>query len=401
MSREQAYRRPYAGPSPGKPAFVVANPQMIALLETATRAAASDGKVLVTGESGVGKDLIARHIHEHSPRNGRPLIAVNCAALTDSLLESELFGHVKGSFTGAYRDKPGKLQVAHRGTIFLDEVGEMSLRMQAMLLRFLENGEIQAVGSEGTSTRVDVRVVAATNRNLHEMIAAGQFREDLLYRLRVIHLEVPPLRERREDIPSLVQHFVAGTGRHVTFTEDAMALLVRYRWPGNVRELHNVVEQVVWLAGSNVVEASALPAVIKTAAPTAFPTRERRCQVADELYAAIVNGGYSFWDHIYPLFLSRDITRHDMRELVRRGLSTTRGNYRALLKVFGMPSQDYKRFLNFLAAHDCRADFREFRNGTPEVARRPRLVLPPVATASSDRHDKDCESDRRSDEGAV
>ena len=358
--------------------LVVANPQMAALFATAARVAASEGKVLITGESGVGKDLVARHIHAHSRRSARPFLAVNCAALTDSLLESELFGHVKGSFTGAYRDKPGKLQVAHRGTIFLDEVGEMSLRMQAMLLRFLENGEIQSVGSDGHTTRADVRVIAATNRNLPELIAAGQFREDLMYRLRVIHLEVPPLRDRREDIRPLVNHFMRRTGRFVTFTEEAMQLLVRHRWPGNVRELHNVIEQAVLMTDRDVVDVEQLPTAIRASSPLLVPARERRRQVADELYTAIVSGGYSFWDHIYPLFLSRDITRHDMRELVRRGLATTRGNYRALLKLFGMSNGDYKRFLNFLAAHDCRADFREFRNGTPEVSRRAKLVLPPL-----------------------
>jgi len=388
MLHQPEIQRSDADVSGNSRAPVVANPQMIALLKTAERVAASEGKVLITGESGVGKDLMARHIHAHSRRSARPFVAVNCAALTDSLLESELFGHVKGSFTGAYRDKPGKLQTAHRGTIFLDEVGEMSLRMQAILLRFLENGEIQAVGSEANVTRVDVRVVAATNRNLPELIAAGQFREDLLYRLRVIHLEVPPLRERREDIRSLVAHFVERTGRPVTFTEEAMQLLIRHRWPGNVRELHNVVEQTVWLADGDLVDVGQLPPSIRTAAPTVLPVQERRCQVADELYTAIVTANYSFWDHIYPLFLSRDITRHDMRELVRRGLATTRGNYRALLKLFGMSNRDYKRFLNFLAAHDCRADFREFRNGTPEVVRRSRLVLPPLAPSTAPPADK-------------
>src|SRR5688500_9840397 len=147
-------------------AFVVANPQMAALLATATRVATSEGKVLITGESGVGKDLVARHVHAHSRRAPRPFIAINCAALTDSLLESELFGHVKGSFTGAYRDKIGKLQAAHRGTIFLDEVGEMSLRMQAMLLRCLDSGEIQAVGSDGHMSRVVVRLLTAITLNL-------------------------------------------------------------------------------------------------------------------------------------------------------------------------------------------------------------------------------------------
>ena len=358
--------------------FIVASAPMAALLEAADRAALSDGKVLITGESGVGKDLIARRIHSRSRRTNHPFVPVNCAGLTESLLESELFGHVKGSFTGAYRDKLGKLQTAHRGTIFLDEVGEMSLRMQAILLRFLENGEIQAVGSDLRQATVDVRVIAATNRNLPELIAAGQFREDFFYRLRVIHLEVPPLRLRRDEIPILVNHFIARTHRRASFTAEAMEALCRYRWPGNVRELQNVVEQAMWLSRGDLVDLASLPEVIKVPAQPIRPTRERRVQIADELYAALVSGGYSFWDHIYPLFLSRDMTRHDMRELVRKGLSTTRGNYRQLLKLFGMANQDYKRFLNFLAAHDCGADFRAFRHGTAEAQRPPRLILPPL-----------------------
>jgi transcriptional regulator with GAF, ATPase, and Fis domain len=358
--------------------LVVSSAAMTALLEGADRAAISDSKVLITGESGVGKDLIARRIHALSRRSSHPLVPVNCAGLTESLLESELFGHVKGSFTGAYRDKLGKLQAAHGGTIFLDEVGEMSLRMQAILLRFLENGEIQAVGSDRRLTTVNVRVIAATNRNLPDLIAAGKFREDLLYRLRVIHLEVPPLRNRAEEIPALVSHFIARTHRRVSFTNDAMQVLARYRWPGNVRELQNVVEQATWLTNSDVVDVAQLPEALRVPTPPVRPTRERRAQVADELYSGLVNSGYSFWDHVYPLFLSRDITRHDMRELVRKGLSTTRGNYRALLKLFGMSSQEYKRFLNFLAAHDCGADFRAFRHGTAEAERPPRLLLPPL-----------------------
>ena len=367
--------------------FIVASAPMEALIESADRAALSEGKVLITGESGVGKDLIARRIHSRSRRTSHPFVPVNCAGLTESLLESELFGHVKGSFTGAYRDKLGKLQTAHRGTIFLDEVGEMSLRMQAMLLRFLENGEIQAVGSDTRQTTVDVRVIAATNRNLPDLIAAGQFREDLLYRLRVIHLEVPPLRLRRDEIPVLVNHFISRTHRRASFTAEAMEALCRYRWPGNVRELQNIVEQAMWLSRGDLVDLAQLPELLRVPAQPVRPTRERRVQVADELYAALVNGGYSFWDHVYPLFLSRDITRHDMRELVRKGLSTTRGNYRQLLKLFGMANPDYKRFLNFLAAHDCGADFRAFRHGTAEPQRPPRLILPPLpakATLSTD-----------------
>jgi DNA-binding NtrC family response regulator len=362
----------------GSVPFIVSSASMAALVEAADRAAVSDGKVLITGESGVGKDLIARRIHARSRRSSHAFVPVNCAGLSESLLESELFGHVKGSFTGAYRDKLGKLQTAHRGTIFLDEVGEMSLRMQAMLLRFLENGEIQAVGSDSRLTTVDVRVIAATNRNLPDLIAAGQFREDLIYRLRVIHLEVPALRQRKDEIPVLVNHFIARTNRRANFTAAALEALCRYRWPGNVRELQNVVEQTMWLSHGDLIDVAQLPEILRVPSQSVRPTSERRAQVADELYTALVSGGYSFWDHIYPLFLSRDITRHDMRELVRKGLTTTRGNYRALLKLFGMSNQDYKRFLNFLAAHDCGADFRAFRHGTAEAQRPPRLILPPL-----------------------
>jgi two-component system, NtrC family, response regulator HydG len=388
MASDQLNDRPVRNAAP-ESTFIVSSPSMRALVTFAERAGSSEAKVLITGESGVGKDRIARIVHERSPRSSQPFVAVNCAGLTESLLESELFGHVKGSFTGAYRDKIGKLQQAHRGTLFLDEIGEMSLRMQALLLRFLENGEIQAVGSDASVVRVDVRVVAATNRNLSELIAAGQFREDLWYRVRVIHLHVPPLRERLEDIRPLATHFMVRSGRRVNIAEEAIRLLERYRWPGNVRELQNVIEQTVWLAPGDIVSPEHLPSQIQTTAQALLPVRERRTQVADELYQALVVSGYSFWEHIYPLFLSRDITRHDMRELVRRGLATTRGNYRTMLKLFGIPPRDYKRFLNFLAAHDCRADFREFRNGTADLSQRPRRILPPPSPGKQERADAD------------
>ena len=371
---------PAAADGAGNPSSIVhASPQMREILALVGRGATGDAKVLITGESGVGKDLVAREIHGRSARASRPFIAVNCAGLTETLLESELFGHVKGSFTGAYRDKPGKLQLANRGTLFLDEVGEMSLRMQALLLRFLENGEIQSVGADHIKSTVDVRVVAATNRNLNDMVANGQFREDLLYRLRVIHIHVPPLRERKEDVRVLVQFLTAKSARPVSFSDEALRTLERYRWPGNVRELQNVVEQSLWMANGLMVEVSHLPPSVQASADQVLPVKERRKQIADELYQAIVSGGYSFWEHIHPLFLQRDITRHDLRELVRRGLGTTRGNYRSMLRLFGMPASDYKRFLNFLAAHDCNVDFRAFRSGTAPVGptRAPRL-LPPL-----------------------
>src|SRR5438309_9346378 len=200
-----------------EPVLVGKSRSMADLRSRASLIAAGNAKVLITGESGVGKDVLARFIHARSPRALRSFIAVNCAGLTETLLESELFGHVKGSFTGAYRDKVGKLRLAQHGTIFLDEVGDMSLRMQALLLRFLENGEIQPVGADSVSTRVDVRVIAATNRDLASLIAAGPFREDLMYRLTVIHLHVPPLRERPEDVRAFVDDILPQGGRGIVF----------------------------------------------------------------------------------------------------------------------------------------------------------------------------------------
>jgi two-component system, NtrC family, response regulator HydG len=341
--------------------LIVASRAMTDLIALAERAAESSAKVLITGESGVGKDLVARHIHSHSRRRQSAFVAVNCAGLTETLLESELFGHVKGSFTGAYRDKRGKLQQAHRGTLFLDEVGEMSLRMQALLLRFLDSGEIQAVGSDQSDARVDVRVIAATNRNLSDLVAASQFREDLFYRLRVIDLHVPPLRERPEDIQALTTHFLERSQRPLTFTDDARRAFERYRWPGNVRELLNVVEQLLWLTPAGTVGMEHLPMAMRTDPVLITPATDRRRQVADELYEALVKQGASFWEYVYPMFLARDITRHDLRELVRRGLGESRGRYKALLKLFGMSIRDYRRFMNFLAAHDCGVGVREFR----------------------------------------
>jgi transcriptional regulator with PAS, ATPase and Fis domain len=361
---------------------VCASAPMLEVLRLAQRAALGEAKVLITGESGVGKDVVAREIHAQSPRARGPFIAVNCAGLTETLLESELFGHVKGSFTGAYRDKIGKLQMADRGTLFLDEVGEMSLRMQALLLRFLERGELQRVGAAEPIKLVDVRVVAATNRNLAERVAAGEFREDLLYRLRVIHIHVPPLRERRADVRPFIEHFCAARRRPVQFTPEAVELLERYRWPGNVRELQNIVEQAVWHSGGDEITVADLPSCVRASEPL-LQTRERRRQIADDLYDALVNGGYSFWIHIHPLFLARDVTRHDIRELVRRGLSTTRGSYRGLMSLFGMAPADYQKFHNFLAAHDCKVDYREFRNGVVDAQPRRRTLLPELGERPS------------------
>ncbi|MEO5739994.1 MAG: sigma-54 dependent transcriptional regulator, partial [Vicinamibacterales bacterium] len=219
------------------------------VLEDVHCAAGTDAKVLVTGESGVGKEVVAQLIHQRSHRASAKLVAINCAGVPDSLLASELFGHMRGSFTDAYRDKEGWLEQAHRGTIFMDEVGEMSAQMQAALLRFLENGEIQRVGSERRSAIVDVRIIAATNRRLIDRVAANEFREDLFYRLNVIHIEIPPLRERPDDVPPLIEHFLdifTETYRikRPKFSKDALEQLMAAPWPGNVRQLRNVLERL-------------------------------------------------------------------------------------------------------------------------------------------------------------
>jgi len=213
--------------------------------------------VLITGETGVGKEIVARHIHLQSRRQAAPFVTVNCAGVPDSLLESEFFGHARGSFTDAYRDNPGLLRQAHRGTVFLDEVGEMSLRLQSILLRFLETGEVQTVGGAATGPTVDVRVITATNRNLAEAVGAREFREDLYYRLNVVHIEMPSLNRRREDIPLLVAHFLAQiakeSGVRKIYAPEAVELLATADWPGNIRQLQNVVRQNVALSQTPII----------------------------------------------------------------------------------------------------------------------------------------------------
>ena len=343
------------------------SPAMASLQQEVDRVARSDAKVLITGESGVGKEIVAKSIHARGPRAANIFAPVNCAGLPETLLESELFGHVKGSFTGAYRDKPGKLEMAHMGTTFLDEVGEMTLRMQGLLLRFLETGEIQKVGSEGAGRNLNVRVIAATNRDLRDMIKLGTFREDLFYRLNVIHIVVPPLRERREDIPLLVAEFLEqflaqNRSSITTVAPDAMKVLTEYSWPGNVRELENVMERLVVTVPGPTIEVEHLSSEIRVQDRVALrPKRERRRTVADDLYKRMIDQHESFWTTVYPLFMDREITRANVREVVRRGLEEARGNYKIVARLFNMESRDYKRFLNFLRKHDCQIPFKDYR----------------------------------------
>ncbi|HEX8773967.1 MAG TPA: sigma-54 dependent transcriptional regulator [Pyrinomonadaceae bacterium] len=242
------------------------SPAMIELYKEIARVAPSRSTVLVMGESGTGKELVARAIHKHSPRAARPFVAVNCGALTETLLEAELFGHVRGAFTGAVADRKGLWEEAEGGTLFLDEVGETSQAMQVKLLRALQEGDIRRVGAS-RSVHVDARVVAATNRDLETEVRAGAFREDLFYRLGVVILRVPPLRERRSDIPLLAERFLRATTGDATrarnFSETALAMLVRYDWPGNVRELESAVEYAAIRARAATVVPEDLPAKLK------------------------------------------------------------------------------------------------------------------------------------------
>ena len=339
---------------------------MVALKQEIQRVAQSDAKILITGESGVGKELVAMSVHAQSPRSERPFVTVNCAGLPETLLESELFGHVKGSFTGAYRDKPGMLEKADEGTIFLDEIGEMSLRMQGMLLRFLETGELQKVGADRVGRRIDVRVIAATNRALSDMVAQGLFREDLYYRVNVINIHVPPLRDRPEDIPLLVDHFFENMGRNngarPEVTPEAYAALAEYPWPGNVRELANVIERILVSGCGPEIGADDVPIEIRTQRSISLrPKRERRRTVADDLLKRMLVNKESFWAAVYPLYMQREITRGNLRELISKGLEEAKGNYKIVTKLFNMEPGDYKRFLNFLRKHDCQLPFRDYR----------------------------------------
>lgn len=247
--------------------IVGSSPRMLEIFKTLARAAMSQAAVLVTGESGTGKELVARAIHENSARRQKRFLAVNCGALTDTLLESELFGHVKGSFTGATENRKGLFEETNGGTIFLDEIGDISQQMQVKLLRVLQEGEVRPVGAS-ESHKIDVRIIAATNKNLPQLVAEEKFREDLYYRLNVVSLEMPPLRERREDIPELVNFFLAKYTRKNDkqvshFTAAAMAALQKYHWPGNVRELENSIERAVALANTAQIDVDDLPSEIR------------------------------------------------------------------------------------------------------------------------------------------
>ncbi|MBS1766651.1 MAG: sigma-54-dependent Fis family transcriptional regulator [Acidobacteria bacterium] len=262
----RAGKRPLPAPAaPKKRSLMIgSSPRMMAVYKTIASLQDSAATVLITGESGTGKELVARSIHLSSRRKDKPFVALNCGALTETLLESELFGHAKGSFTGATGDKKGLFEEADGGTIFLDEIGETTPNFQVRLLRVLQEHEIRRVGANRTQ-KVDVRVIAATNKDLQALVKANAFREDLFYRLSVVELQVPPLRDRREDIPKLLEHFFSEFGRSSDqpLRADALRVLESYSWPGNVRELANVVENLTQLSRGREISVDELPAKIQ------------------------------------------------------------------------------------------------------------------------------------------
>ena len=359
---------------------------IVALRDDIAAASRTHAKVLVLGETGTGKEVVARLLHSQSPRRARPFVAVNCSGIPETLLESELFGHTRGSFTGAVRDKLGLVRQADRGTLFLDELGEMSLRMQAVLLRFTETGEIQPVGAEGPTGHTDVRLITATNRDLRQRITDGAFREDLYYRLNVIQIRIPPLRERGNDILLLLDHYLERAAlshrlRHPTLTPDAGEALLAYQWPGNVRELRNVAERLVLQDRVGPITTDGLPLEIRGARSAASQPRTHATPagriaapsvpssaIADALWQRM-DAGEDFWSVVGHAFKARELTRADLTALIDRGLTETRGSYRALLALFNLPDSDYKRFHAFLYQQRCNLPVASYRLRGPHGRR--------------------------------
>jgi len=262
----------------GTEGMETANSAMRGLLDKAIKVANTDATVLITGESGTGKEVLARLIHQNSPRENGPMVAVNCAAIPSALIESELFGHVKGAFTGAVSNRTGRFQAASGGTLFLDEIGELKMDLQVKLLRVIQEREVEPVGSHRTE-KVDIRIIAATNKDLQLAVAKGAFREDLYYRISVIPLYIPPLRERREDIPALVKHFIKkfDAPPNMRFTRHALEKMKSYSWPGNIRELQNTVERCIILASGTVIDDSDLQLV-----PSSLTNENIEIEIPDE-----------------------------------------------------------------------------------------------------------------------
>ena len=319
LKSENAYLRAQLDERHRFEGLIGKSPAMKRLFQLLETVAGTNSTILITGETGTGKEVVARAIHHNSPRKTHRFVALNCSAIPETLLEAEIFGHVRGAFTGAIGNREGRLEQAHRGTLFLDEVGTMSPGLQMKLLRVLQEREFERVGDSKT-TKVDVRVIAATNSDLQKMVAEGQFREDLYYRINVIPVHIPPLRERRDDIPLLVQHFLekfcGGGTAAVTVSQEAMRRLMSYAWPGNVRQLENATERAVAFGGSRgQIEAADLPPEVAGAEPPS------------------VSGSLALPDDGMDL---DEFVANIERELIQRSLERTGGNKGQAAKLLNL-----------------------------------------------------------------
>jgi len=334
-------------PVPRIPELLGRAPAMQQVFRAIGRLARSSVTVLITGESGTGKELVARALHDHSPRSGKPFIALNTSAIPADLLESELFGHEKGAFTGADSQRRGRFEQADGGTLFLDEIGDMSTPLQTRLLRVLAEGEFYRVGGQ-TPIRVDVRVIAATHQNLQDRVTRGLFREDLYHRLNVIRIELPPLRSRAEDVPELLEHYIAAAAHELgvepkTLSPDALAKLTSYSWPGNVRELVNLCRRLSVLAPGTQVQVDDLPHELIAATPTGTVDADWTRALASWADRHAMSGKRPMLDEALPEF---------ERVLIRSALKRTQGHRQEAAKLLGWGRNTLTRKLKELGMND-------------------------------------------------
>lgn len=327
------------------------SPKLLELQKKIVKVASFLEPVLITGESGVGKESVAQALFLLGGRTGRPFVSVNCPQYREgNLTVSELFGHKKGSFTGAVADRPGCFETANGGVIFLDEIGDLHMSAQVMLLRALAKGEFQPLGADYTRT-VNVRVVAATNRPLDALVVREQFRHDLFFRLQYFLLNVPPLRERGEDWYQLIdyslQKLYEKYGVRKRFSAASLRIIEQYQWPGNVRELMSVTTMGYAMSDRDVIEPRDFASLLATGSDQ---TESR----SDALYRRMVVDGESFWNVIHERFLARDLNRVQVKAVIRRGLFETGGSYRRLLELFAIEESSYQRFMDFLRHHDLK-----------------------------------------------
>lgn len=338
------------------------HPQVKQMIADAQKFSATESTVLICGESGTGKELIARAIHEFSSRRNRPFIAVNCASFAADLIESQLFGHARGAFTGATDTRIGFFEAASDGTLFLDEISSMPLTLQPRLLRVLQEKQIIRLG-ETRQRNVNTRVLAATNCDLKELCGRGSFRPDLFHRLNVLRIDVPPLRDRSSDVPVLTRYFLeeicGESGVSVRITAPAMEALKHYAFPGNVRELRNLLENLAHTCRDGIISPSDVEARLR-GTQTVPPGSDDPAGL-ERIVEEMAEGRSAFWSAVRQPFLDRVLAKRDVIRIVSIGLDACEGNYRRLIRYFGLDDSEYKKFLNFLSHHDCKVDFRQFR----------------------------------------